>query len=169
MKITKQRLAEMIADSVRERLAYLHEASADDDDEPAGDDPKRNRSVDKQDQGEKPELGAGDAPGDKLPDPDADQAEIDGQPVGDGEQAAHDERDALDLDGDAGTEPSGEINDAISGKTVQSVSVEDKSQLLPGATQITLTFNETTDSLAILVTKSGDVKFAYKNQIHDVP
>jgi len=66
-----------------------------------------------------------------------------------------DEEDAADVTG-------GKIADEVSGKTIQSVTMEPKSKILPGAQEITLTFREIPDPLKILITKSGQVKFHFK-------
>lgn len=56
----------------------------------------------------------------------------------------------------------GKIADEIAGKTIQSISMEPKSKLLPGAMEIALTFREIPDPLKILITKTGQVKFHFK-------
>lgn len=84
------------------------------------------------------------------------------------DDADEDEADALDQDG-SGAEPTGAVNSELSGKTVQAITIEPKSKVLPGAKEVILTFNETTDSLRILVTGTGQVKFFYRGQLHDLP
>jgi len=56
----------------------------------------------------------------------------------------------------------GKISDEIAGKTIQSISMEPKSKLLPGAMEIAMTFREIPDPLKILITKTGQVKFHFK-------
>jgi hypothetical protein len=63
----------------------------------------------------------------------------------------------------------GELNDELSGKTIQSLSLEPKSKLVAGAAEIVLTFNETTDPLRVIVTKTGAVKFFYRGSLHNMP
>lgn len=77
--------------------------------------------------------------------------------------------DAIDKEGDGGDDPSGAVNNDLSGKTVQSLSIEAQSKILPGAKEVVLSFNETTDSLRILVTPTGQVKFSWRGQLHDLP
>jgi len=102
--------------------------------------------------------------------PENDQdADSDG-PAVDGDQPdADSEEDAVDSDGDGGEEPSGVINDEISGKTVQAISIDPDSKILPGAKEIILSFNESTDSLRILCTATGQVKFYWRKQLMDLP
>lgn len=85
------------------------------------------------------------------------------------DDGTEDEVDAIDAKGDAADDPSGAVNDEISGKTVQAITIEPKSKVLPGAKEVILTFNETTDSLRVLVTGTGQVKFFYRGQLHDLP
>lgn len=96
-----------------------------------------------------------------------------GEKPGDAQLAADDEEenadDAVDADGDGGEEPSGAVNDEIEGKTVQAVTIEPESQVLPGAKEVVVSFNETTDPLRILVTPTGETKFFWRGQIHDLP
>lgn len=56
----------------------------------------------------------------------------------------------------------GKIADEVAGKTIQSITMEPKSKLLPGAMEIALTFREIPDPLKILITKTGQVKFHFK-------
>ncbi len=61
-----------------------------------------------------------------------------------------------------GEDPAGDISDELAGKSIQSITMEPKSKLMPGAMEIVLTFNEITDPLRILVNKSGVVKFYWR-------
>ena len=72
-----------------------------------------------------------------------------------GENDPGEEEDAADITGS-------KIANEVSGKTIQSITMEPKSKLLPGAQEITLTFREIQDPLKILITKSGAVKFHFK-------
>jgi hypothetical protein len=54
------------------------------------------------------------------------------------------------------------LNDELSGKTVQSITMEPKSKMMPGAIEIVLTFDQTPDPFKILVGKSGKVVFYYR-------
>lgn len=86
------------------------------------------------------------------------------------EQADEDEDDAVDAGGDASENPSGAVNNEVSGKTVQAITIEPKSELLKGAAkEVVITFNESTDPLRIIVTPTGQVKFAWRGQLHDLP
>jgi len=77
------------------------------------------------------------------------------------------EKDVADPEADAESEDAedvtgGKIADEITGKTIQSVTMEPKSKTLPGAIEVNFTFKEIQDPLKILVTKSGQVKFYFK-------
>lgn len=63
--------------------------------------------------------------------------------------------------------PKSKISDELEGKTIQSVTMEPKSKILPGAMEIVLSFKETADPLRVLVTKSGGVKFHFKGALHN--
>lgn len=65
--------------------------------------------------------------------------------------------------------PGGDVNKEVAGKTVQSVTLEPKSKILPGAKEVRLGFNETTDALIVLVTSTGQIKFSYRGQLFDLP
>jgi hypothetical protein len=76
--------------------------------------------------------------------------------------------DDIEPDGEA-EDGGGELNDELAGKTIQSISLEPKSKVVAGAAEVVLTFNETTDPLKILVTKTGAVKFFYRGALHNMP
>lgn len=84
------------------------------------------------------------------------------------------EPDPVDPEAEEGDEepdatPGGDVNRLVAGKTVQSISIEPKSKLLPGAKEVTLTWNETPDPLKILVTATGQIKFAVGTNVYDLP
>ncbi len=66
--------------------------------------------------------------------------------------ASGEKEDAEDVTG-------GKIADEVTGKTIQSITMEPKSKTLPGAQEIVITFNDIPDPLKILLTKTGQVKF----------
>ncbi len=98
--------------------------------------------------------------------PDVDQDEFPDGPAVDGDSP---DPEAVDKDGDEGENAGGAINDDISGKTVQGVSLEPHSRLLPGAKELTISFNETTDTLRVLCTSSGQIKLFWRGSLHDLP
>ncbi len=74
----------------------------------------------------------------------------------------------------AAAEPEGEpdkkgrpLSDMLADKTIQSMTMEPESKILPGAQEIVITFSNTPEPLRILVTKSGLAKFWFKNQLHN--
>ena len=169
MVITRTELVEMIAGAVRSRLHEL--ASDPDDDEERPDDADEPRA--------KGEIGNLENdpvanPKDRAPKKGPIQPEpdlsSDAEPEPSSEDQAADERDALDVRGDAGDDPTGRINDAVSGKTVQSVTLEPKSKQVPGAKEVVLSWNETTDELRIaFMPVSGKISFIWRGKTHDLP
>lgn len=174
MKITRRALSRMVAEEVRLRLRELVEkedeeeggdgkprkpqtADAEGSPSPKSKSSKRADPVANGDSGEDIDGPAVD--GDQ-PDPEADSAN---------DRPESDDTAAVDADGDGGEEPSGAVNDEVSGKTVQAVTIEPKSKVLPGAKEVIIAFNESTDTLRILVTSTGQVKFFWRGQLHDIP
>lgn len=154
MFIDRRQLAEIIAQEVREHLRGLVEG----DD---GEDPPRKKplTVD----AEKSPSPKGDAP------PGPSVRDGDGTDSDAPDDADPSDDDALDTDGDAGEEPSGAIANDITGKSVQGISIEPDSKILPGAREVVLTFQESTDALHILVTPTGQMKFFWRGGLHDMP
>lgn len=74
------------------------------------------------------------------------------------------EKDAAEDDGveDAAEVTGGAIADQVAGKTVQSITMEPKSKVMPGAQELVITFSQIPDPLRVLVTKTGEVKFFFK-------
>lgn len=66
-------------------------------------------------------------------------------------------------------EQTGGVSDQVIGKTVQALTIEPKSKLLPGAKEIVVSFKETPDPLRILLTPTGQVKFVYRGKLSDIP
>lgn len=170
MNITRKRLAEIVVEEVRRRLRELVEAD-EDDGTPTG---RRKRpDVASADQDEPPEADVSDSPGARTGSPDVGSPEggqgIEDDPSGPAVDGDSPDPEAVDQDGDAGEDPSGAVNDDMSGKTVQALSIEPRSDVLPGAKEVVLTFRETTDALRILVTPTGQVKFFWKGSLHDIP
>lgn len=173
MVITRKALAEMIAGEVRLRLRELAEA---DDESPKKPKKPQTSSADQEDppQGEGPG-----SPGATTGSPDVSRDAPDGEdpndepdgPAVDGDQPdpKADEEGAIDADGDEGENASGAVNNDISGKTVQSISIDPKSKVLPGAKAVIVSFNESSDALQILVTATGSVKFFWRGQLRDLP
>jgi hypothetical protein len=91
---------------------------------------------------------------------------------GDGELPTGDEPADDDLEADvagdeeSGAEP-GTVAYELEDKTIESVSMEEDSKIMPGATEIVLSFRETPDALRLLVTKTGKIKIFYKGLHND--
>lgn len=170
MNISRKRLAEIVAEEVRRRLRELVEAP----DDPEEEKPRRRKpGVASADQDDVPDTGDVGAPNDAVGSPEVGSpeggSEPDSDPAGPSVDGDAPDPEAVDQDGDAGEDPSGAVADEVSGKTVQGLSIEPRSKVLPGAKEVVLTFNETTDSLRVLCTTSGEVKFFWKGQLYDIP
>ena len=104
---------------------------------------------------------------------DEDDTELPGdeEMAADNADADADEMDAIDPEGDAGTEEDVDspVNDQVAGRTVESITLEPESQLLPGAREIVLTFGDSPDVLRILVDDVGNIVFNLNGQNHDIP
>lgn len=96
-----------------------------------------------------PEMPPGDDAADDELEKDAENPEEGGDEEGD-EDAA-----------DAAETPT-KVGDELVGKTIQSITMEPKSKVLPGAVEINVTFDQVQDTFKIFVTKSGQVKFFWK-------
>lgn len=160
----------MVAEEVRRRLRELTEAGDEEDDDQPRPRKPTTTSADQEDPPRGPGHGGPDAAvgspdvsrpeGGEAPDEDPSGPSVDGdQP----------DPEAIDPDGVGGEEGSGAVNDDLSGKTVQAISIEPESKVLPGAKEVVISFNETTDALRILVTATGQVKFFWRGQLHDIP
>lgn len=156
MFINREKLTEIIAQEIRNRLRELAEAA----DDSKGDDAKSKRP-------RKPTTAdAEDSPSPKGEGPPGPQVDPETDP---GLNADPSDDEGIDAAGNAGEEPSGAVNNEISGKVVQAITIEPQSKVLPGAKEIVISFNDSTDALRILVTATGQAKFFWRNQLHDVP
>lgn len=86
-----------------------------------------------------------------------------------GEEEADADLDALE----AGEEPpseeeEGTVAGELSGKTIENVTVDEDSKIMPGATEIVLTFRESPDALRLLITKTGRIKYFYRGLHNDL-
>lgn len=172
MVIKRTRLMEIMVEEVKRGL---YEADQADDDE---EDPERkSATVASSDtdptQGQPPAEGSGGSVKGPNPGP-VDQQADDGTQT-DEPEPGHDEDDnSGNTDGrhdgeGPDDEQTGAINNEVSGKTVQSLTIEPKSKLLPGAKEVIVSFNESTDALRILITPTGNVKFFWRGQLSDLP
>ena len=55
-----------------------------------------------------------------------------------------------------------DISDELSGKTIQAITMEPKSKMMPGAIEVNITFDQVADTFRILIGKSGAVKFFWR-------
>lgn len=85
-----------------------------------------------------------------------------------GDEPKSDDELEKDVSGeDDGNEETGGIGDEIVGKTIQSMTMDPESEILPGAQEITVTFRDSPDPLKILITKTGQVKLFYHGGLHN--
>jgi hypothetical protein len=106
---------------------------------------------------------AGEVPGDEEEKPaDEDPADTDLEKQATGEESADEE------DDEAGPADTDKVSDQLVGKTIQSVTANPKSKLMPGAMEIVIQFDQTPDPLKILVTKSGTVKYFYRGLHNEI-
>lgn len=110
-----------------------------------------------EEKGLSPHTGQGDDPKEpkKKPAPRAKEKEPEPEVSADDETGPEAEDAAED-------EARSDISDELTGKTVQSITMDPKSKLMPGAQEIVITFKEIPDPLRILLTKSGRTAFYYK-------
>lgn len=109
-----------------------------------------------------------DAPEEQLPDTSpAEEPGDEPEELPTGEEPADDdlEADAAGEEG-SGAEP-GTLAAELEGKTVESVSMDEDSKIMPGATEVVISFHETPDALRLLLTKTGKVKIFYKGLHND--
>jgi hypothetical protein len=173
MRITQRRLTEIIEAEVS---VALREFSSDDGGKKKGGKVSTAAADEEPTEPETPPGGDGDEPIASTPAHDGglkDQ-EADRKQAGDEKDAEakadKDEDDAIDPGGDATEHPSGAVNNEVSGKTIQAITIEPKSEVLKGAAkEIVITFDETTDPLRIEITQTGNVVFFWRGQLHDLP
>ncbi len=168
MKISRSFLEQI----VREELTEALRETDDEDEETEGTPPpKRGPSVHDASRTGK----AGDArkgPADAMPqgsrarpDPIAGADDDDDAEVPDVEDPADDE---ISADVDDEDDGDSKLADELVGKTIQSVTMEPKSKLVPGAQELVITFNEIADPLRVLVTKSGEIRFFFRGGLHNL-
>ncbi len=172
MFIDRKQLAEIIAQEVRARLRELTEAGDDTEGGDGSGKRKRPRKPSTADAIDSPSPRGPGPEGPRVNDDDLDDdpgPSADGPNPGQDDGSEEDDSDAIDADGDAGEDPSGAVNNEVSGKIIQAITIEPESKILPGAKEILLSFSDTTDGLRILVTATGQVKFFWRGQLHDLP
>lgn len=180
MKVPKKVLEQIVKEEIAAHVRSLLEAPGaevvDADDEKKDKEKKGGKGEEnptKPSAGPKGPKQQSDKPAEKKPEKDAEKGskelpvgkepaepeevpEEEPKASGEGEKGEEDEvEDSDEVTG-------GKIADQVTGKTVQSITMEPDSKLLPGAQEITLTFREMPDPLKILVTKSGQVKFHFR-------
>lgn len=79
--------------------------------------------------------------------------------TGDDEKAAED---------DVGPEDTKKVSDELVGKTVQSITANPKSKLMPGAMEIVIQFDQIPEPLKILIGKSGTVKYYFRGLHNEI-
>lgn len=166
MRMTRTRLVEIVHEEIQGRINELLEAEDDSSKKKKG---AKGVSADTESDPKRSKSAAADPVG--APDASMGVDDLDDQPPGDEETGADEAPPdtAVDDAEGASSSPTGQVADEVSGKTIQSMTIEPRSRVLPGAKEVILTFNETTDPLRILVTATGTVKFWYRGALHDLP
>ncbi len=175
MVIKRTRLMEIMVEEVQRALHEADQPPADDDEK---DHKRKSATVGSSDenptQGQPPAEGSGGSVKGPNPGP-VDQQADDGTEAPEDAEPGHDEDDnSGNTDGrhdgeGADDEKTGAVNNEVSGKTLSSITIDPKSKILPGAKEVILAFNESTDALRLLITPTGKCVFFWRGQLHDVP
>jgi hypothetical protein len=181
VKIKKSKIEQIVREELALHLKELLEApktvGADKDNDGGEDEAPGKDMAPKKGAGKGPERPDGDqeapkakpAPkSDKVPaDAAPDEEEPEGEPeeVPTGDDPADDEI-AADASGEDEEQTGGAISDELVGKTVQSISYEPDSKMMPGAREITIQFEQQPHPLKILIGKSGMIRYVYKGGVH---
>lgn len=77
-----------------------------------------------------------------------------------------------DLEKDVGGDPDqpvpGAIADELQGKTIKAIRSDPKSEMMPGSQEISIEFQDSPDTLRILITQTGQVKYFYRGLHNDL-
>lgn len=174
MKIPRSLLKQMIREELSAHIgSLLHEkqgASPDTEDAESG---KQDQEKD-----DKTALKPHQDPDNTATKPKGDKPGASAKPAGDDpadkgleKQAAGEEEPSDDADAEddeAGPEQTDKVSDELVGKTVQSITANPKSKLMPGATEIVIQFDQIPEPLKILVTKTGAIKYYFKGLHNEI-
>jgi hypothetical protein len=69
---------------------------------------------------------------------------------------------------ETGPEDTKKVSDELVGKTIQSITANPKSKLMPGAMEIVIQFDQIPEPLKILVSKSGTVKYFFRGLHNEI-
>jgi len=173
MKIKKSRIEEIIREELASHIGSLlvmeaapAVAGADDDnDDSEPDQPAKNSAPTVGAKNDVVPDGDQETPEDKPTDaPDGEDQEV---PVGDDPADDQISKDVEEPEPEDEDDIGGDISDSIVGKSVQSVTMEPESKMMPGAREITIQFESDPHPLKILLGKSGMIKFHYKGSLHN--
>ena len=165
MKIRKERLKEIVREEMLRHLCSLLEAPREPADVVDSEDDNRQKDGQEKKDAEKGKKPVGRPP---KADPQKDKSKAATPPPDDGPDKEDpdqldDQPGGSDADQERGEQAEGgEISKELTGKTIQSVSVNPKSKVLPGAQEITFTFSQVPEPLKILVSKVGKVTYLWK-------
>jgi len=154
-RIVQEELHRFIAQQLNEALPGR--GTVLDDDEPDDDVPSPDGAPEEQLPTDSPAPEAGDLTGGE---------EGEGE-LPTGEEPTDDDL-AADVAGDdePGAEP-GTVAAELEDRTIESISMEEDSKIMPGAAEIVMTFRENPDALRLLITKTGKIKIFYKGLHND--
>jgi hypothetical protein len=164
-RIIREELARHVGGLLREKPGEhpdLEDAEGEEDISPASE--KQPDNTAGKPSGKKDAAPGGEAPGDDEEKPIEDEPadnDLEKQAVGD--KGADDEE-----DDEAGPEDTEKVSDELVGKTVQSITANPKSKMMPGAMEIVIQFDQMPEPLKILVTKSGQVKYYFKGLHNEI-
>ena len=117
-----------------------------------------------------PEVGDKDTPtpdGEDPPDEEPGDTDIPDEDVPAGDDPSDTEL-SQDVEDPAEEEPEGsDITKEIAGRSVQSITMEPESKLMPGAKEIVIQFEEIPQPLRILIGRSGVIKYHFKGTVHN--
>jgi len=180
MRIKKSRIVEIVREELALHIREMLEAGDDEEEKKGG---PSTVGADKDNDNQEPDAPADDvAPkvgaekGPEAPDGDApaggdeeQDAEVPATPDPSDDELSKDMADDETDDGEdeVDDETGGDISDEITGKTIQSMTFQPESKMMPGAAEITIQFDEIPHPLTILIGKSGMVKYHFKGALHN--
>ena len=173
IKFKRSKVEQIVREELEALVKELWEADKDDNKEPdvAGADKENDNVAPSKDGADMaPKVGAekDDVPpeGEETGDKNAPAGEV---PAGKDPSDTELSKDVEDQ-GDPGQEEKpegGDISNDIVGRSVQSISYSPESKMMPGASEVTIQFEEIPHPLKILIGKSGMIKYHFKGSIHN--
>lgn len=172
MKFSRALVERIVKEELAAHIAELTEAGDDEEDKKPEKQDGEAAASSKKPEPKEPAKAA--PPVNKDPTMDSDSKDVGGPPEDSGEEEVPDAEDPADdelederADGEGDDDRSdGKVSKEIVGKSVQSISFEPKSKLVPGAAEVVFTFDQVADPLRIVITKTGQIKYYFRG-LHD--